>query len=226
MQAQSGTNPFWRGQKKVDFGIAGGRANIIVWNGEQDSPIFNQSFGLGATANTPAYLEFARIDRQLALYSGRRELGRIIDLGVFSTGELCFGLGLVTAAGNEISLLALAAAKEYVLGAAVGTEVFAREGFYIALARDFTLLVPGKEWKWMSPNLRRIASRFARRIVAYAEGQGQKIRGHVLVWHEQLPAYIAAVTWTGDTLLAADAQLHSGGYRPIQRPRCTLGCCK
>ena len=115
MQAQSGTNPFWRGLKKVDFGIAGGRANIIVWNGEQDSPIFNQSFGLGATASTPVNLKFARIDRQLVRYSGSRELGRIIDPGVFSTGELCFGLGLVTAAGNEISLLALAAAKGFLL---------------------------------------------------------------------------------------------------------------
>lgn len=100
MQAQSGTSPFWRGLKKVDFGIAGDNANIIVWNGEQDSPVFNQSIGLGATANTPVNLEFARIDRQLVLYSGSRELGRTIDPGVFSTCALRFGL--VTAAGNEI----------------------------------------------------------------------------------------------------------------------------
>jgi len=145
LQAQAGTSRFWRGLKKVDFGIAGGDANIIVCNGEQDSPVSNQSFGLGAPANTPVNLEFARIGRQLVLYSGRRELGRIIDPEVFSNVELRFGLGLVTAAGNEISLLALAAAAGFLLGAAVGIEVFAREGFYIALDRNCNLLVTGNE---------------------------------------------------------------------------------
>lgn len=91
------------------------------------------------------------------------------------------------------------------MGAAVGTGAFAREGFYISLGRDFNLLVTGNELE--SDVTQPAADRFsfcgADRIVAYAEGHGQKIRGHVLVWHEQLPAYIAAVTWTGDTLLAA-----------------------
>ena len=38
-------------------------------------------------------------------------------------------------------------------------------------------------------------------IVAFAERHDMQIRGHVLVWHQQLPSWLTEGNWTGDELM-------------------------
>jgi len=237
LESQPATSPtvFWRGLKKVDFGVIGGRASLIVWTGDQDSPTINQGFNLGATPNTNVDLELARVGNQLVLFSGMRELGRVTDPGVFSSGSLHFGL--LTAGGNEISLSQLAvsqpagldgnaifsprpthkaprsgiglrdlaASRNFLMGTTFSGSALNNESSYNAIGREFNAVTPGNDLKWEStePERGRFTFCAADRLLEYADAAGQKMRGHVLVWHEQLPGYMKNGTWTRETLLAA-----------------------
>ncbi|WP_424812483.1 endo-1,4-beta-xylanase [Roseococcus sp. YIM B11640] len=64
-----------------------------------------------------------------------------------------------------------------------------------AIARDARIVVPGLELKWSS-QLRPAADRFdfepAERMLGFAEGLGLQSKGHALVWHVGLPAWVPA----------------------------------
>lgn len=233
---QLNTDPstFWRGLRKIDFGVSGGQLSILLWNGEQSTPFLNRNVPLGATPNTDVTLELSHIGAEIAVFSGTRELIRIPDNGIFATGELRFGL--LTNANNEITVKRLAAAvpdgsestlvrtnpfvrkaprgeglrdlpraQDFLIGASVNPKEFYDESAYNTLGREFNVIVPGNPMKWdaTEPEPGRFTFCEADQIVNYAEAHNQKIRGHVLVWHSQLPNWVANGTWTRDTLLAA-----------------------
>ncbi|GAB6841086.1 endo-1,4-beta-xylanase [Methylorubrum rhodinum] len=91
------------------------------------------------------------------------------------------------------SLAALAAAKGIVFGMAL-TRDQARDApplAAIALAQS-AMLVPGNELKWVraEPGLGRFALDDADALVDLADANGLSTRGHTLVWHEALPAWM------------------------------------
>ncbi len=78
------------------------------------------------------------------------------------------------------------------------------------LARQFDSLSPENEMKWASVEPRPGVFAFAAgdRLVAFAKQNDLRMRGHTLVWHQQLPAWARALR--GDELRAALARHIAG----------------
>jgi endo-1,4-beta-xylanase len=234
LEGQKGNDPaaFWRGLRKVDFGVVGTNASLVIWNGLQDSPVVGRNFAIGATRGVDVTLELARVGKELVLYQGTRELGRVGDQGVFDGGEARFGL--LVAQGNTITLKGLrvgtpAGAETTVMLRRVGARRVARSGeglrdlsgiaigasvatgrlesatAYETLGREFNMVVAGNAMKWDATEPARGVFNFceADRLVEFAEANGQQVRGHVLVWGLQLPGWVTNGTWTRETLLEA-----------------------
>ncbi|MFD9592987.1 non-reducing end alpha-L-arabinofuranosidase family hydrolase [Kitasatospora sp. NPDC059973] len=64
------------------------------------------------------------------------------------------------------------------------------------LDREFTMVTPENEMKWDSTEPSRGSFNFGPgdTIVSHASAHGQKMRGHTLVWHSQLPGWVRSTT--------------------------------
>lgn len=93
------------------------------------------------------------------------------------------------------TLRALAAAAGHRwIGAAVDTTALAHErGYASVLARQFSSVTAENVMKWETVESRRGAEDYgqADRLVAFARRNHMMVRGHNLVWHSQLPAWLA-----------------------------------
>lgn len=63
------------------------------------------------------------------------------------------------------------------------------------LNREFTMVTPENEMKWdaVEPSRGSFTFGAADRIVGQATAQGQRMRGHTLVWHSQLPGWVGSI---------------------------------
>ncbi|KAJ5593859.1 uncharacterized protein N7459_000067 [Penicillium hispanicum] len=70
---------------------------------------------------------------------------------------------------------------------------------------DFGQITPGNSQKWDATEPTQNTFTFVNGdvIADLAKANGQKLRCHNLVWHEQLPSWVTGGTWTNKTLLAA-----------------------
>ena len=117
-----------------------------------------------------------------------------------STAALVFTLLLTATLSNtpaqavaSSTLRALAEARGFYVGAAVAIPPLLNNPKYAAtLSREYNLVVPENVMK-MGP-LRPTRDTFdfsdADTLVAFAEANGMKVRGHNLVWYQQLPAWL------------------------------------
>ncbi len=90
------------------------------------------------------------------------------------------------------------------IGAAVSADPLANDPIYAkTLAREFSMLTPENAMKFDSAHPARYEYDFrdADAIVNFAEAHGLKVRGHTLVWHEQLPPWLTEGHWTRDELV-------------------------
>ncbi|MEV0223212.1 endo-1,4-beta-xylanase [Streptomyces sp. NPDC050704] len=121
-------------------------------------------------------------------------------------------------AAAEPVLRDLAAAKGIYYGTAVTASKL--NGTYGAVVGEqFDSITPGNEMKWESVEPTRGSYNWsgADAVVDYAEAHGQKVRGHTLVWHSQLPGWVSNGSWTADSLrtvmndhIAAEAGRYKG----------------
>src|SRR5690242_15897465 len=91
------------------------------------------------------------------------------------------------------------------IGTAVNTDLLGSDPTYTAiLDREFNSVTPENAMKWESVEAQRGVLDFsaADRLVAHARAHHQIVRGHTLVWHSQLPAWLTAGTFTNDELEA------------------------
>nr|MCU0609371.1 endo-1,4-beta-xylanase [Chitinispirillaceae bacterium] len=91
-------------------------------------------------------------------------------------------------------------------GTCVGTAFNANEQAYVdILKREFNTVVCENAMKADATEPRQGTFSFtnADKLVAFAQQNSMKIRGHTLVWHNQNPSWLANGTWTRQTLLAA-----------------------
>jgi endo-1,4-beta-xylanase len=103
------------------------------------------------------------------------------------------------------TLRGLASAKGRSFGVSVDATFFgANPAAYDAVvAREFNLIVAGNVMKWSSIHR---DSRYSYRwtnpdsMVAFAQANGMKVRGHTLVWYQQNPAWLTNTTWDPETL--------------------------
>ena len=108
---------------------------------------------------------------------------------------------------DPASLRAATTADLPIVGAAVDMTALAMDADYAALlAREVNQVTPENVFKWevIHPTAATWDFAQADALVAFAEANQQSVRGHALVWHQQLPAYVASLS--ANALEAALAQ--------------------
>jgi endo-1,4-beta-xylanase len=73
------------------------------------------------------------------------------------------------------------------------------------LGSEFDMITPGNAMKWYATEPRQGVFDFTGgdAVVDFARAHKQRVRGHTLVWHSQLPGWVTDRTWTAPELRAA-----------------------
>jgi endo-1,4-beta-xylanase len=127
----------------------------------------------------------------------------------------------IVAAEQDIApgLRGLAVRSGFLVGAAVAAEPLrSDEEYRTVLAREYNVLVPENALKFgtVHPEPERYDFSDFEEILAFAESHDMCVRGHTLVWHNQLPSWIEQRAWTRDELtevLRAHVHAVVGRYR-------------
>ena len=85
------------------------------------------------------------------------------------------------------------------IGTAVDTSALVNDPTYrSAVAAQFDSVTPENVLKWevVHPEQGRYDFTQGDQLVAFAKANRQKVRGHTLVWHNQLPAWVTSRDWT------------------------------
>ncbi|HYX49971.1 MAG TPA: endo-1,4-beta-xylanase, partial [Ktedonobacteraceae bacterium] len=93
-----------------------------------------------------------------------------------------------------------AAAKGRTFGAAVSPSHFGDSQYVSTLDTQFSGVTPENEMKWDATEPSRGSFTFtaADTLVSHAQSHGMKIRGHTLVWHNQLPGWVNGISSGSD----------------------------
>lgn len=116
---------------------------------------------------------------------------------------LVAALAWLQPAGAADTLRALAARADLRIGAAVDVAVIEREPDYAhLLATQFNLVTPENALKFsvVQPERGRFNFSQADALVAFAEAHRMQVNGHVLVWDQQLPAWLTQGNFTREEL--------------------------
>ncbi|KAL3489685.1 endo-1,4-beta-xylanase precursor, partial [Aspergillus germanicus] len=117
---------------------------------------------------------------------------------------------------------AIAAGLEY-FGSATDNGELSDAPYLVQLSNtdDFGQITPGNSQKWDSTEPSQGTFSFTRGdvIADLAEDNGQLLRCHTLVWHQQLPSWVTSGSWTNATLTAV-LQNHITNVVTHYRGRC------
>jgi endo-1,4-beta-xylanase len=106
-------------------------------------------------------------------------------------------------AASGQSLRALAQKAGIRIGTAVNADALANEAPYAdKVGAEFNSVTPENAMKWDAVERTRGTYDFtqADQLVAYAQAHGQLVRGHTLVWHNQLPSWLTTGDFGADEL--------------------------
>jgi endo-1,4-beta-xylanase len=104
---------------------------------------------------------------------------------------------------GEVPLRDLAREAGIDVGTAVqGPALKNYAGFREELAREFSTLTPENAMKWDAIEAERGELRWtdADAAVDFAEKHGMAVRGHTVLWHNQLPVWLSEGSWTRERL--------------------------
>lgn len=89
-------------------------------------------------------------------------------------------------------------AKSIYVGTAVTVEELGDSQEYQLAGQQFNMLTCGNEMKWEDTEAIQGKKTYeaADKIVAYAQQHSMRMRGHTLVWHQQLPAWVKTLNKT------------------------------
>jgi len=152
--------------------------------------------------------------RASACARGRASIGaRARRLSVVAVASVA---GAVLAA--EWTLGAAAGASGRYFGAALDPRAFDEPGYRALATAQLTSVTPENAMKWgpVEPIRGEFDWKNADALVAFAKANAQKIRGHTLVWHSQLPGWLVNSKFSPDELKAlmrAHIATEAGRYR-------------
>lgn len=118
---------------------------------------------------------------------------------------VCSVFALTARLAPAAPLRASATAKGLFLGTAVNMTPFRNEPIYSeTLRREFNMLVAENAFKFdaLHPAQNTFNFTDADALVAFAQANGMAIRGHTLVWHNQLPGWLTGGNFTRDQVIA------------------------
>jgi len=97
------------------------------------------------------------------------------------------------------TLKAAASCSGRLFGAALAASHLTESG-YATAAREHNFVTPENEMKWdqIEPTRGTFTFGPADQIVTFAMQNGMKVKGHTLVWHKQLPAWVTSLTTAAD----------------------------
>ncbi len=102
------------------------------------------------------------------------------------------------------SLRSLAESRGFGIGAAVQLHPLQSDANYrTVLAREFNILVPENSFKFqvVHPTRDRYDFREVDALIAFAQANNMQVRGHPLLWHENLPIWLTDGNFTRKDLL-------------------------
>ena len=208
---------WWNGLRRLDVGLFGTQVVVYYWTGSSAAAT-KQVFTLAQSAPDPAVLEVARIEGQIVVFVDGSQAGTFADPGLFASGQMYFGfngalhvLALAAAmpAGGNASLfsaylqvatrtgLALrdyAAPAGLLIGAATAPNYFGKQVYIQTLGREFDFIVPENDLKFANtePAPRQFVFCGGDQLLAYAQANGMKMRGHNLVSGSDLPNWLTS----------------------------------
>jgi endo-1,4-beta-xylanase len=94
------------------------------------------------------------------------------------------------------------------IGVAVGTSHLSDSNFTSA-AKEFDFATPENEMKWDTTEATRGTFNFAPgdQVVTFAMQNNMKVKGHTLVWHNQLPSWVTSLTNASDVSSAMTSHI-------------------
>jgi endo-1,4-beta-xylanase len=128
----------------------------------------------------------------------RRTSLSLVCAGALASALLAGGIpsaGAATSDSGANSLKQLAKPTGVRVGTAVDTTALANDATYSkAVAAQFSTVTPENVMKWevVEPQRGKLDFTEADKLVAFAKAHKQKVRGHTLVWHSQLPAWLSS----------------------------------
>ncbi|MBB5928722.1 endo-1,4-beta-xylanase [Streptomyces echinatus] len=126
----------------------------------------------------------------------RRVLAAAVVLAAAGAAVPLVALAARTPETRTPSLAAAAAGTSRYFGTAVSSGRLGDSTYSTILDRDFNMITPENEMKWdtIEPSRGNFNFGPADQIVGHATGHGQRMRGHTLVWHSQLPGWVKSIT--------------------------------
>jgi endo-1,4-beta-xylanase len=108
-----------------------------------------------------------------------------------------------TTVSAAATLGAAAATSGRVFGTAVSSSHLSDSSYVSTWDTEFTGFTPENEMKWDTTEPSQNAFQFsaADTLVSHAQQRNMKIRGHTLVWHNQLPSWVSSLS-SSSTLLS------------------------
>ncbi|MEP7273024.1 MAG: endo-1,4-beta-xylanase [Acidobacteriota bacterium] len=106
---------------------------------------------------------------------------------------------------NEQGLRSIATQRDFYVGATVSVSALNDDPLYReTLVREFNTVVAENAFKFenLHPDPDRYYFTEADALVAFAEQNHMKVRGHTLVWHSQLPKWMTARRWSRSEAIA------------------------
>ncbi|MFJ2178499.1 non-reducing end alpha-L-arabinofuranosidase family hydrolase [Streptomyces sp. NPDC087851] len=130
---------------------------------------------------------------------GRRRasmLGLLTVSVLLATGVVAAAPAAESAPVRASTLGAQAAQSGRYFGTAVAAGKLGDGTYATILDREFNSVTPENEMKWDTVERSRGSFNFAPadQIVNRASARGQRVRGHTLVWHSQLPSWVSSLT--------------------------------
>jgi endo-1,4-beta-xylanase len=115
---------------------------------------------------------------------------------------LCAAAAAAAAAPPPTTLRDAAQSSGILIGAAARPAQLSEPAYAATLAREFNMLEPEDALKWdtLRPDQQSFDFYQADQLLDFATRHNMKVRGHTLVWHRQLPAWLAQASFTPSQL--------------------------
>ncbi|MCO6009018.1 endo-1,4-beta-xylanase [Actinoallomurus purpureus] len=129
---------------------------------------------------------------------------RLTAVLALSLGALLAVTALVSRPASAASTLnQLAKAQGRYFGSATDNPELSDTAYTAILGSDeFGAITPGNSMKWdaTEPSQGQFSYTKGDAVVSFAKARGQIVRGHTLLWHQQLPGWLTSGSWTAAQL--------------------------